>query len=65
MSDEVSLKNIRVTKLTKATYGRWKIEIHDILENHRIWKIAVKRTKKPVEVKTQDGIVTNIKEIDD
>ena len=48
----------------KATYGRWKIEIRDVLENYQIWKITTRRMIKSNEIKTEDGIVTNIKEID-
>lgn len=65
MTDENSLRDIRVAKLTKATYGRWKIEIRDVLESYRIWEITTGRTTKPNEVKSGDGIVTNVKEIDD
>ncbi|XP_025262484.1 uncharacterized protein LOC112637301 [Camponotus floridanus] len=65
MADEAFLKDVRVTKLTKATYGRWKIEIRDILESHRIWEVAAGTTLKPKEIKTQDGTVANTKEIDD
>lgn len=65
MIDENSLRDIRVTKLTKATYDRWKIEICDVLESYRIWEITTGRTIKPNEVKSGDGIVTNVKEIDD
>lgn len=65
MADDGFLKDARVTKLTRATYGRWKIEIRDILECHRIWEIAAGTTLKPAEVKSQNGAVTNTKEIDD
>jgi len=62
---ESSLKDIRVTKLTKATYNRWRIEIHDVLESYRIWDITTGRMSKPDEVISEQGIVMNIKEIDD
>lgn len=65
MADEGLLRDARVTKLTKATYSRWKIEIRDVLESHRIWEVAAGRTIKPEEVKTPTGTVSNAKEIDD
>jgi len=65
MADETFLKDVRVTRLTKATYNRWKIEIRDILESHRIWEVAAGITPKSKEIKAQDGTVTNTKEIDD
>jgi len=65
MVDETFLKDVRVTRLTKETYNRWKIEIRDILESHRIWEVAAGTTPKSKEIKAQDGTVTNTKEIDD
>lgn len=65
LADNGFLKDARVTKLTKATYGHSKIEIRDILECHRIWEVAAGTACKPREVKIQDGTVINIKEIDD
>lgn len=65
MADESTLRDIRVTKLTKATYGRWKIEIRDVLESYRIWEVTTRRTIKPTEVSSENGVVTNVKEIDD
>jgi len=64
MIDEGSLRDIRVTRLTKATYSRWRIEIRDIIESHRIWDIAAGTTVKPKEVKNEQDNVTNAKEID-
>ncbi|XP_025270753.1 uncharacterized protein LOC112639817 [Camponotus floridanus] len=40
MADENLIRDIQVTKLSKATYNRWKIEIRDALESHRIWEVA-------------------------
>lgn len=65
MTDEGLLRDVRVTKLMKTTYSRWKIEIRDVLESHRIWEIAAGGTTKPREQRTQEGIVSNAKEIDD
>lgn len=65
MADEGLLRDVRATKLTKATYNRWKIEIRDVLESHRIWEIAARRTTRPNERKTQEDIVSYVKEIDD
>lgn len=65
MSNEVFLKDIRVSKLTKSTYARWKIEIRDVLESHRIWEIAAGKMLKPNELKKEDGAVKNEKEIED
>lgn len=65
MADENALRDIRVTKISKATYSRWRIEIRDALESYRIWDITTGRTTKPTEVINATGIVTNVKEIDD
>lgn len=59
------LKDIRVTKLTKSTYARWKIQIRDVLECYRVWEIATGDIAKPVEIKNQDGTIVNIKDIND
>lgn len=64
MADEL-LRDVRVTKLMKATYNRWKIEIHDVLESHRIWEIVAGEIVKPIGVRTQDETVSNAKEIND
>lgn len=64
MAEENSIRDIRVTKLSKATYSRWKIEIRDALESHRIWEIAAGITIKPEEVMGENRIA-NIKEIED
>lgn len=65
MADENSIREIRVTKLSKATYGRWKIEIRDALESHRIWEVAASISVKPEEARNNDGIILNSKEIED
>lgn len=65
MTGENSLRDIRVIKLTKATYGSWKIEICDVFESYRTWKITTGKTVKPREMRSVDDIVTNVKEIDD
>lgn len=65
MATETTLRDIRVTKLTKATYSRWKIEIRDALESYQFWEVTTGRTTKPSEVRSEDGVVTNVKEIDD
>lgn len=64
MGDENLVTDIRVTKLSKVTYNRWKIEIRDALESHRIWEIASGITIKPEEVRNE-GRIANIKEIED
>lgn len=64
MADENFSRDIRVTKLSKVTYSRWKIEIRDALESHRIWDIASGNMEIPQEVSAA-GIVTNKKEIED
>lgn len=56
---------IRVTKLSKATYNRWKIEIRDALESHRIWEIANGIANKPQEKSDSTGVITNKKEIEE
>jgi len=65
MATESSLRDIRVTKLTKATYSRWKIEIRDALESYQIWEVTTGKTTRPYEVRSEDGVVINVKEIDD
>ena len=65
MADENFIREIRVTKLSKATYSRWKIEIRDALESHRIWEVAGGITIKPEEARNNDGIITNYKDIED
>lgn len=65
MAEESFSREIRVTKLSKSTYNRWKIEIRDALESHRIWEIASNFSGKPQEVSNADGIVVNKKDIDD
>lgn len=64
MADESIIKDIRVAKISKATYNRWRIEIKDALESHRIWDIACGIITKPEEVKVEN-VVRNKKEIDD
>lgn len=64
MADEIFSRDIRVTKLSKTTYSRWKIEIRDALESHRIWEIASGNVDQPQEV-SEAGIVKNKKEIED
>ncbi|XP_011858586.1 PREDICTED: uncharacterized protein LOC105556124 [Vollenhovia emeryi] len=65
MADESLSRDIRVTKLSKAAYNRWRIEIRDALESHRIWEVASNVTVKPEETKTDDGAITNKREIED
>lgn len=65
MAEESFSREIRVTKLSKSTYNRWKIEIRDALESHRIWEIASSFSGKPQEISNADGIVVNKKDIDD
>lgn len=65
MADENFNREVRVTKLSKATYSRWKIEIRDALESHRIWEIAGGITVKPEEARNDDGTVSNSREIED
>lgn len=65
MADENLIRNIRVTKLSKATYNRWKIEIRDTLESHRIWKVVSGIIIKPEEVSNDSGLVVNRKDIKD
>jgi len=64
MAEESFSRDIRVTKLSKASYSRWKIEIRDALESHRIWEIASGTVSKPQEMNISDGSVTNRKEIE-
>ncbi|KAL6431960.1 hypothetical protein ACFW04_007410 [Cataglyphis niger] len=45
---------IRVTKLTKITYSRWKIEIRNALESHRTWEIADGIAIKPEKERNDD-----------
>lgn len=47
MCEESIHREIRVSKLCKATYARWKIEIRDVLESHNIWEIADGTETKP------------------
>jgi len=65
MAEESFNRDIRVTKLLKASYSRWKIEIRDALESHRIWEIASGNVSKPQEINISDGSVTNRKEIEE
>ncbi|XP_039307559.1 uncharacterized protein LOC120358218 [Solenopsis invicta] len=66
MATETTLRDIRATKLRKATYSRWKIEIRDALESYQILEVTTRRTTKPSEVRSKDGVVmSNVKEIDD
>jgi len=59
MAMESSLRDIRVTKLTKATYSRWKRSV-TLLRAIKFGNTTGKTTK-PCEVRT----VINVKEIDD
>lgn len=63
MADENLIRDIRVTKLSKAIYNRWKTEIR--LESHRIWKVASGIIIKPEEVSNDSGLVVNKKDIED
>lgn len=65
MADDNFGRDIRVSKLSKATYSRWKIEIRDALESHRIWEIASGITSKPQQINNVDGILMNHKEIEE
>jgi len=65
MAEESFNRDIRVTKLSKASYSRWKIEIRDALESHRIWEIASGTVSKPQEVNISDGSTANRKEIEE
>jgi len=65
MAEESFNRDIRVTKLSKESYNRWKIEIRDALESHRIWEIASGTVSKPQEVNISDGSVANRKEIEE
>lgn len=65
MDNENLIRDIRVTKLSKATYNRWKIEIRDALESHRIWQVASGIIIKPEEVSNDSGLVVNRKDIED
>lgn len=65
MAEESFSREIRVTKLSKATYNRWKIEIRDALESHRIWEIASGTADKPQEKRDESGTVTNRREVEE
>lgn len=64
MADESTTKDIRMTKLSKTTYSRWKIEIRDALESHRIWEIASSVSVVPEEIKNDQNVVINKREIE-
>lgn len=62
MGEEASTKDIRVTKLSKTTYGRWKIEIQDIIKSYWIWEVATGIMVKPEEIRNNDCNITNKRE---
>ena len=54
-----------MTKLSEDSYGRWIVDIQDVLEGAGLWRIANGSLMKPTPVTGFNGSITNVGNIED
>ena len=54
-----------MTRLNEDSYGRWIVDIQDVLEGAGLWRIANGLLVKPTPVTGLDGSITNVGNIED